>query len=169
MEDAFGRIVAIIASVFVLFFLPMIIVTQKMDNTAQAYIDNAVVEFVDNARATGIVSAASYEKLCRSIDSIQSNCTVEIRHSSRLAVSDGGDVEIQYYDYFKDDILSKIYVPSGDNQKYQMKNGDFIAVTVYNNSPTMGTRLYRMIMPLYNPSGKTIYATYSGFVGNNPE
>ncbi len=60
-------------------------------------------------------------------------------------------------------------MPSCDNQKYQMKNGDFIAVTVYNNSPTMGTRLYRMIMPLYNPSGKTIYATYSGFVGNNPE
>lgn len=169
MEDALGRIVAIIASVFVLFFLPMIIVTQKMDNTAQAYIDNAVVEFVDNARATGVVSAAAYEKMCRQIDNIQSNCTVEIRHSSRLAVSDGVDVEIQYYDYFKDDILSAIYTPAGENQKYRMKNGDFIAVTVYNNSPTMGTRLYRMIMPLYNPSGKTIYSTYSGFVGNNPE
>lgn len=169
MSDAFGRIVAIIASVFVLFFLPMIIVTQKMDNTAQAYIDNAVVEFVDNARATGVVSPQSYEKMCREIDTIQSNCLIEIRHSSRQAVSDGTEIEIQYYDYFKDDILAVMYPPAGANQKYKMKNGDFISVTVYNKTPTLGTRLYRMIMPLYNPSGVTIYSTYSGFVGNNPE
>ena len=169
MEDAVGRMVAIIGSVFILFLLPLIIVTQKMDNTSQAYIDKAVVEFVDNARSTAVLTARSYEKLCNHIDSIQSNCLIKMPHSSKYAGKNGTEIEIHYYDYTKDDILNTIYTPAGDNQKYPLKNGDFVTVTVYNTKPTLGTQMYRLIMPMYDPGAVTIYSTYSGFVGNNPE
>lgn len=167
MEDAFGKVIAIVAGVFVLFFLPITVVALKMDNTSQAYIDDAVVEFVDNARATAIITDSAYEELCRRIDAVQSNCTVEIKHSSKYVVLDGHDLVTLYYDYHKPDILKVIYPSSGQNRKYEMKNGDFISVTVYNNSPTLATQLYRMVMPGYNASGVSIYTTYSGYVGNN--
>lgn len=169
MEDALGKILAIIAGVFVLFFLPLTIVALKMDNTSQAYIDDAVVEFVDNARSTAIITTNAYEELCNKINTVQSNCTVEITHSSKYVVLDGHDLVTQYYDYQKGDILDVIYTGAGTNLKYEMKNGDFISVTVYNNSPTLATQLYRMIMPGYNKSGISIYTTYSGYVGNNAE
>lgn len=171
MADAFGKIMAIIFCVFALFFLPLTIVALKMDNTSQAYIDDAVVEFVDNARATAIITDSSYEELCSRIDAVQGNCTIKITHSSKYITLDSasGELITQYYDYTKDDILKTIYTVSGDNEKYKMKNGDFISVTVYNNSPTLATQLYRMIMPSYNQSGVSIYTTYSGYVGNNAE
>lgn len=167
MENALGRIIAIVCSVFVLFTLPLIIISLKMENMTQSYIDNAIVEFVDNSRSTAVITDFSYEKLCNQIDSVQSNCTISIKHSSKYVVADGTNIETLYYDYFKDDILRKIYTPSGLNDKYRMQNGDFISVTVYNNSPTLATQLYRLLLKKYNPSGKSIYATYSGYVGNN--
>jgi len=169
MEDILGKVLAIIASVYVLFFLPLTIVALKMDNTSQAYIDDAVVEFVDNARSTAIITTKAYEELCNRINMVQGNCTVEITHSSEYYILDGHTLVPLYYDYQKGDILDRIYTVAGGNQKYEMKNGDFISVTVYNNSPTLATQLYRMIMPGYNKSGISIYSTYSGYVGNNAE
>lgn len=170
MDDAFGRIVAIIFGAAILFYLPILCISLKMDNTTQAYVDNAVVEFVDNARATGIITDRAYEELCRKIDQVQPLCEVQIVHSSRYVTTDGeGGYDTFYFDYQKTDILDVIYTASGDNEPYNMKNGDFLQVIVYNRTPTLATKIYRFMMPLYNPSNVSIYTCYSGYVGNNPE
>ena len=43
MEDNFGRVIAGVIGVLFLFFLPVLNISLKSDNTSQAYIDNAVV------------------------------------------------------------------------------------------------------------------------------
>ena len=65
MGEAFGRVVAIVFGILILLYIPLLIVGLKADNTSQAYIDNAVVEFVDNARATAKISPEAYERLCK--------------------------------------------------------------------------------------------------------
>lgn len=167
--DSIGHLFAIIGGVFLLFFLPILILTGKMDVISQNVIDNAVVEFVDNARSTAIITDSAFEKLVRKVDVAQKNCVIEIKHGSKYAILNGSDIEIHYFDYTKDEILNTIYTPSGDNQKYEMKNGDFLTVTVYNTTPTLATKLYRMIAPGFNPKGVTIYSIYSGYIGNNPQ
>lgn len=170
MEDSLGRLIAGVFGVLLLFFLPILCISLKKDNTSQAYIDNAVVEFVDNARATGQITDEAYEKMCSKIDAIQPFCDVQISHSSKYAVGDGnGGYEVCYFDYQKQDILDTIYTSSGENETYYLKNGDFLQVTVVNTQPTLATKLYRLILPRYNPNNVTLYTCYSGYVGNNPE
>ncbi len=170
MEDNFGRVIAGVIGVLFLFFLPVLNISLKSDNTSQAYIDNAVVEFVDNARATGQITDEAYEKMCSKIDLIQPFCDIQISHSSKYAVGDGhGGYEICYFAYQKSDILDTIYTQSGENKPYYLKHGDFLQVTVVNTQPTLATKLYRLIMPQYNPNNVTLYTCYSGYVGNKPE
>lgn len=169
LADSIGHLFALIAGIFLLFFLPILIVTAKMDATSQNLIDNAVVEFVDNARSTAVITDSSFETLVRKIDSAQPNCIIEITHASKYAVLNGTEVETLYRHYGKGEILNTIYTVAGDNQAYKMKNGDYLTVKVYNSSPTLATKLYRMISHNFNPSGVTIYSVYSGYVGNNPQ
>lgn len=170
MSESFGRIVAIVMGVLIMFYLPLLVIGLKADNTTQAQIDNAVVEFVDNARATGRISPEAYEHLCAKIDMVQPFCEIEITHSGQFSIlNEIGETEISYYDTAKLDILDYMYPPTGENRYYEMKNGDFLNVTVYNTKATLGTKIYRFIMPMYAPNETVIYTTYSGYVGNYAE
>lgn len=169
MDDIVIDILVVLAGVFLLFILPLSILTLNMDNTSQGLIDDAVVEFVDNARASAIITNTSYEALCQSIDSAEKNCYVTITHSSKYAFSDGSDVVYYYYDYSKYDILNTLYPSVGSSDKYKMKNGDYLTVSVYSTKPTLGTKIFRLILPSYGTDTHTIYTTHSGMIGNNPE
>lgn len=170
MEDALGRIIAGVFGVLVLFYLPIMALSIKQEHTSQTYVDNAVQEFVDNARAAGKISDDAYENMLYQIDKVVAGCKVEIEHQSKYAVADeNGKVETYYFTNTKDEILDYIYTPSGENRDYAIQNGDFLKVTVYNEIPTFATRIYRIIMPNYNPNNTSIYFTYSGYVGNNIE
>jgi hypothetical protein len=170
MGEAFGRVVAIVFGILILLYIPLLIVGLKADNTSQAYIDNAVVEFVDNARATAKISPEAYEHLCKKIDSIQPFCEIQITHSEHNVFTDAdGNCVDGYYDTGKIDILDYIYTETGENRSYEMKLGDFLNVTVYNVKPTLGTKLYRLFIPGYAPNNHVLYSTYSGYVGNYME
>ena len=78
MDDVFGKILASVAGVLLLLFLPILCITLKAENTSQALIDNAVVEFVDNARATAQITPEAYEELDRTISAVQSGFTVRL-------------------------------------------------------------------------------------------
>lgn len=172
MEDLFGKVVAIVFLVLGLLFLPLLCIPIIMDNISQASIESAVVEFVDNARSTGKITYHEYEDLCYTIDSFQEFCNIQIKHSSDMVIPGAASNEIEHYyaDYNKNDILEVIYESSTtENLPYRMRNGDYLTVTVYNTKPTLATKIYRILMPLYNPSGVTIYVNYGGMIGNNVE
>ncbi len=169
MSDSIGHIFAFLGGIFLLFFLPVLVLTRESDIVSQNVIDNAVVEFTDNARGTGVITADAFEKMVRKIDAVQPNCVITITHESKYAILNGSNVETHYRHYNKMEILETIYPPGGPVSKYEMKNGDGLTVTVYNSSPTLATRFYRIIAPGSNPKGITIYSNHSGMVGNNPQ
>lgn len=169
-ERPIGMLISGVAGVILLFFLPIMCISLTRENTTQAYINTQVVKFVDNARATGKITDTAYEELCSSIDQVQPFCNIAIEHQEKYVVPGNNDKpETCYFTNTKEEILSKIYTDTGENAEYNMRKGDFLDVTVYNTKPTLATRIYRLIMPMYNKSGVSVYTNYAGYVGNYPE
>lgn len=175
MGDILGKIFAAIFGCVVMFIVPVMIIAQKQDSIAQNYIDNAVVEFVDNAKTAGKITPQAYEKLCNGVDMAHMLCEIKITHSSAYTVpTDVLDPATGYYetatyrnDFIKEEILAVMYPDTGDNQDYRMKNGDYLKVEVINVTPTLGSRMVRMFTTK-NPD-VTLMATYGGYVGNNKQ
>ncbi len=175
MGDVLGKVFAAFFGCIVMFIVPIMLIAQKQDTVRQSYIDNAVVEFVDNAKVAGKITPQAYEKLCYDIDTAHLLCEIKITHSSAYTVPtdvidpDTGYHEVATYrvDYTKDEILSVMYPSSGDDKDYQMKNGDYLSVEVMNISPTLGTRLTRLFQT--RSSDVTLFASYGGYVGNNKQ
>lgn len=170
MEDSLGRLIAGILSVLVMVYLPVMSIAQKQENTKQSFIDNAVVEFVDNARATGKITDDGYEELCSQIDTVEGGCRIELYHKERYEVMNpDGEIETYYAVNTKPEILDDIYTAIGNNKPYYMSHGDFLQVTVYNESPTIATRIVRLLLPRFMEHNTTLYTNYSGYVGNIAE
>ncbi len=173
MGDVLGKVFGAFMGCLLMFIVPIMLIAIKQDTVKQSYIDNAVVEFVNNARATGKITPESYEKLCMDIDAAHLLCEINIKHSSAYTVPtdvvdpDTGFHEVATYrtDYTKQEILSIIYPSAGENVDYRMKNGDYLSVEVRNTSPTLGTRLLRVFQE--RAGDTTIYSSYGGYVGNN--
>ena len=173
MGDTLGRIFVAIFGCIILFIAPVMLTAQKQDTVSQSYIDNAVVEFVDNARAAGKITPEAYEKLCNQVDTAHMICEIRITHSSAYTVptnfvdpATGWRKTATYrYDYNKDEILNVIYPASGANRDYQMKNGDYLKVEVQNTTPTLGSKMFRLFQN--KSSDTTLFTSYGGYVGNN--
>lgn len=175
MGDVLGKIFVGIFGCIILFLVPVLLIAQKQDTVSQSYIDNAVVEFVDNARAAGKITPQAYEKLCNDIDTAHLLCEIRITHSSAYTVpTDVIDPVTGYYetaiyrnDFIKEEILAVMYPDVGDNVDYQMKNGDYLKVEVQNTSPTLGSRMLRVFTT--KNSDTTLFTSYGGYVGNNKQ
>lgn len=176
--DIVGKVFSFIFAMVVMFMVPVINISSKLDQNIQTYANDAVEEFVDKARATGIITSASYEEMISRLDATGISYDIHLTHTrSRIEpVFDETDGSIDFgneYDgteeYFNDDILSVLYpdIPVSGITSYKMENGDFIKVVAVNSTPTIGSRALRMIFAGYD--GKNIQITKSGYVGNESE
>lgn len=173
MNDVLGKFAVIIGGVILVFFIPLTIISLKQDNTSQTYIDNAVVEFVDNARASARITPTAYEKLVQKINLAHSPCTIEIWHSAKYAApvynTATGEYESMdaYEDFSKEDILNHMYPDDYTMHDYILKEGDFLQVTVSVEKPTLGARMAGVFLPGYDK--KSIFTAYGGYVGNEEQ
>ncbi len=181
MQDIIGKFFMIVLGTILLFFVPVTIIALKQDNTAQVYIDNAVSEFVDNARATARITPESYEKLVQKVDAAQPGCNIQIIHSSAYVMPDIGNDELSLddlhnkyeytthkEDYYTQEILNTMFYDKDGHdirKDYLLKSGDFLKVIVDNNdNPTLGAKLIGIVSTKYNQ--QTLYTSYGGYIGN---
>ena len=166
MGDILGKFVVIIFGTLFLFFVPLTIIALKQDNASQSYIDNAVVEFVDNARASGRITPNAYEKMCAKIFAAHPHCKIELYHGAKYARPDGAGSYVDENEYFTtDEILTAMGYGSSDTLDYELKEGDYLKVVVNNESPTLGGALVRSLVIGYDASN--LFVSYGGYVGNN--
>lgn len=171
MNDIIGKFAIIIAGVILVFFIPLTIISLKQDNTTQSYIDNAVMEFVDNARASARITPKAYEKLVDKVNIAHAPCTIEIWHSAKYTVPDYNSATGAYgsitahEDFSKMYILEHMYPDNFTAKDYELKEGDFLQVTVSADSPTLGSRMAGVFLPGYNK--RSIFTAYGGYVGND--
>lgn len=164
MKDFFGRMVASVLLIMAIVFLPVLTLSLKMENTTRSMIETYVTEFVDNARGTGKITPEEYEKCYSNILRCQEFCSFEITHSSKMFAADE-DANGFYSDFNTQDILDVMY-NGAEETAYEMRNGDYLKVTVKNEKPTMATRLYRIFIRLNKNNNTSIYVNYGGLVGN---
>ena len=115
MSDIFGRMMAAIAGVVLMFMVPLTIIMLKQDEAKQTVIDDAVVEFVDNARASGEITPNAYAQLMHKINSAQP-CDVTITYESSVEVPGADNTykrNLQLYS--NEDILSYMYFMVDNN------------------------------------------------------
>lgn len=172
MNDIIGKFAVIIFGIPFVFYIAIAIIALKMDNMSQTYIDNAVVEFVDNARASARITPEAYENMAYKISVAHSPCEIKIWHSAKYVnpgeESDGRYDALTYNeDYGKEYIFSKMYPDNYTSKDYLLKEGDYIKVTVQNETPTLGARLAGILLPGYNKN--SLFTSYGGYVGNDTQ
>lgn len=164
-----------VVGIFLVLFLGISTLCLKMDTNAQSICNDAVVEFVDKARAAGYISAESYTEMMQRINSTNNLYDVTIQHESKTPVPQtdesgnaSGKVVNGYDAYYQDEILGYIFAGDGSDgfQNYPLKNGDYLQVTYELKEPTFATRL---VTSFTTHTPKTIYGSYGGYVGSTEE
>lgn len=172
MDDIIGKLFIMIIGSIALFIIPLTITAQRQDATKQTSIDDAVVEFVDNARASGEITPEGYRKMCTKIDNAHKTCHIEIEYKIAYEAPDTLNPATNTWsthrlldEYNTKDILTYMFPDTGGDERiYKLKEGGFLSVTVDNVSPTLGAQMMKLFVPSY--TSHNLHTSYSGYVGN---
>ena len=211
MGDIFGRIVSFLFGAVMLFIVPVTLVAIKQDDLKQTTMDDAVVEFVDNARASGQITDDAYRDLVRKITAAQELCDIRIDYRAAYVApktdytgalpgtpGEAKETEVYLKAYNKTDIVHEIYDSQvkclNCNNVYKssltncpkcgvsndaatshthstrtaepfiLREGGYINVEVNNTTPTLGSKMIRLFLPMY--AGRALHTSYGGYVGN---
>lgn len=159
MTEVFDKIVVFIITAVLMFIVPVILVSNRLDQSAQSYMDSAVISFVDNVRVMGKITPEGYEAFIMALDSIKPCCDVDITISGKEVIpGDNGDVYTYYRNMYKSEIIEKMYASDTGKSDVYLSSGDYIRVAVKTTQPTTAQRMLS--------SGKYVplYVTYGGFV-----
>ena len=161
------------ASVVVLVVIGIFLL--KLDTNTQTYCDDALVEFVDNARTSGYISASSYLEFVNSLNNTNNLYSIKIMHKSETLVpymdASGnvvnGKLGDAYNAYYEDEILAVLFPENSNGYgTYALKKGDYLKVTYSLKEPTMGARFIGYIT---KHAPKTVQGSYGGYVGSTEE
>ena len=194
MSDSLGRMAAAYISIIMMFLVPITIVLVKQDDTRQVLIDDAVVEFIDNARASGEISPTAYDRFVSRVSAAYSPCDIQIYYESshetpvpttdaagnfngytyKRALQTYGKDDITDYMFYETDAAGNVIkdgsgrpVDADEKKDFPLKEGGYISAKVTNLSSTPGTNMIRLFLPQYG--GKTLLTSYGGYVGNNKQ
>ncbi len=183
--DVVGRLFTFLFGTIFLFMVPLMIINLKVDEVRQVEIDDAVVEFVDNAKASGKITDMTYTELVTRIAAAYPKCEVGIIYEQSIvvpeAVGDGYKAKRELYSYDRQHITDYIYYETDDYgnvitdinghkinraelKDFPLQQGGYLTVTVKSKSSTPGNEMVRLFIPGYR--GNALYTTYSGYVGN---
>ena len=147
----------------------------KLDQNVQAYVDNAINEFVDDTCASGYISPENYLQMTRKVNNTGNMYELTLIHEAKVVmpyVAEDGTEQIGSYvlssmTYNKQEILDEMF-PINDPfyYNYPLNSGDHIKVTLSLKEPTPAGRIFSF---LSGREVKTIAYSYSGYVGSKEE
>lgn len=142
--DIFGKMAAIIICVLLLFFWPLLYMAQKQEMIIETYVLSKTASFVENVKSTGCITKNVYKEWLRHLD--QTGCLYDIKMERMEPVFYQEDHIEEYKEHkkstFEDDILEAVY---GEEEVYQMRQGDYFSVSIVNRTPTLAAKLMNMI------------------------
>lgn len=165
--DSLITVVTIILAAILLFVFPMITLADRTDDISQVAVHTAVVEFVDNARATGRITEDNYNHFIETINATGNTYSVDLElrrldeNPSKKSANANQQIigENIYYSIYTSQILAEL-----DKGTIYLKQGDFFAVGVVNNNQTLAEVLKNFFYQLTGNSAYTITAKHSGVV-----
>ena len=160
MSDTLMSIIGIFLAIIIMFVFPLMELAGKGDEVSQTVVEVAVSDFVNTVATTGQITWSDYNKLLQKLYSTGNSFDIQIEaqilddNPRRATTTASSNVlgEYKYYSVYTNTILSEL--EKSENSKYQLKNDDYIIVSVKNTNTTMGTQLKNL---LYNLIGKDTY------------
>lgn len=123
MEDAFGKVFAILLGVVLTFALPLQYTHFRMNTLEELFVLEKTVEFVDSVRNTGKISKNTYEIYHRQIENLSNR--YKIKMSQILYEAHNGELIKGKLD--ECDIENVIY---GDGADYLIGKGEYFKIQV---------------------------------------
>lgn len=164
MNDIVSKIFGYAMGLILLFILPIMIIMLNFDNEMEKYANDAMVEFIDKSRSTGYISASNWEEFVGKVMATGKNYEIHICHESVYTYPEaGGGYSTHYYPYYREEIVSGIYQPTG-TVKWNMKAGDYIRVSLTEENAGYGMQMFSM---LFGTEQAKHVNTYGGYVGNS--
>lgn len=129
MNDAFGKIVAILIGVYLMFVAPVLYMLEETDMTKNTYVLTIITEFVEEVKNTGVIDKERYDDMCDKIYSLGDGYSLKIIHSRHNYDKDGENVLFNVNNNFRGDIEEELL----QNKKYYLERTDFLKITVCRN------------------------------------
>lgn len=163
MEDALMPFILVAIVVLTLFVMPVVNMSDKLDDTMQTIVDDAATEFVDRTRAQGYITYNDYQNLIDRLLSTGNTYDIDINLMSVKYLSDDDEEFNAAYvtDSYREITQDLIDLTTGE--RYQMKAGDYLRIQIVQTSKNPGTRFKESFFGHNVPSN---FVRYGGRVGN---
>lgn len=137
MENAFGKIVAILILVTMLFIIPIRYGIEKSEALEEMYVSTKTVELVDSVRNTGFITRNMYEQYLQSIGRMNRTYEINMEHIMYEEPPDGWISEVDD----GEKVFLKTYVGDAEMENkiysvdaYTFKIEDYFKIQVYDKN-----------------------------------
>ena len=159
MSDTLMTIIGVFIAVILMIVFPLIEFAQKNDEISQTTVHMAVSDFVNTVTTNGKITQFDYDKLITKIYATGNSYDIQIEaqiidDNPRRATTTGEKEvlgQYKYYSVYTSTILDKLR----KGEDYELKDDDYITVTVKNTNLTIATQLKNMF---YKLTGKDTYS-----------
>lgn len=171
MSETLVTVIAIFLAATLMFVFPMMALSERTDDVASLSVQAATSEFVDNVRATGLVTESAYNKYLQTINATGNTFDVEVELkildenlSSKVGQANlekiGENVYYSIYTSQIEDVLNT-------KGKYLLKEGDMVSVSVKNTNRTIAQMLKDFFYSITGNDAYQIAAQQSAMVTAN--
>lgn len=170
MSDTLMVILVIVGAALLMFFVPLMMVSNTQDDISQVAVQSLVAEFVNKEATKGKVTLDDYSEFISKLYATGNTYSVELEHKIMTTNPNKGATdqlgENLYYSVYNSTIIDGI---NGINQntkgEYLMKKGDYLICTVKNTNQTIGSQLSSAIFSI-GDDNYSIAASASALVVN---
>lgn len=154
--DSFGKIIEILVTTVLLFFIPVYYISLRQDAVCQSQVRTETAYFVDAVRNQGYLTRNMYELFLKELDRTGQVYDVELTYYKKIrAENEEGEYEIYYEAVYSDELLSE--------EKTEFQKGGFFKAEVENVSRPLSAKLTEIILAR-DVSEKQIYTVYGGAI-----
>lgn len=171
MGDSLITIVAIFLAAILMFVFPLMSISERSDDIAQLGVATATTEFVENIGSTGKITVADYDAYLQSLVATGNSYDVEMEvkvldenpgKKTTWAVTDKIGENI-YYSVYTSQIEDVLY----SNNKYVLKEGDIVKVSVKNTNTTISQMLRNFFYTVTGQDTYQVAAQHAAMVKSN--
>lgn len=154
--DAFGRILEILVTVVLLFFIPVYYTSIQQDLICQSQVRAQTVYFVDAVRNQGYITQNMYELFLKELDLTGQVYDVEISYYKKTeTINDEGEYTTHYECSYGEEFLTQEIV--------ELEKGGFFKAEVENKSQPLSAKITKLLLGS-DYSKRKIYTVYGGAV-----
>ncbi len=167
MGDSLISVITFILAAILMFVFPMMTLADRTDDIAQLAVQTTTVQFVDEVRQTGKITASAYDDFIETLYATGNTYKIELElkrldeNPSKKAATNDLEEVVQnvYYTLYTTQIEEQI-----ESGTLYLKQGDIFAVSVVNNSQTIAEVLKNAFYQVTGNSSYTVTGQHEGVV-----